>query len=718
MSPVCLRSKKLFSLCLLALLTAGVAVPALHAQDFRKQVIYQIITDRFFDGDPTNNNPPQSPGMYDPTKTNWQAYWGGDFAGIQDKLPYLKKMGITAIWISPAVDNINVPMTGPDGKPVPYLFAPYHGYINRDFMRVEEHFGSSRNDWKAFDAMTAAAHSDGIKIVLDFSPNDSNLTFTAEHGNLYDNGKLLATYDHDPQGMFHHNGMLTDINNAYQLQYYNVFGLADLNQDNPTIDRYIKDSIHQFQDHGVDAVRLDAVRHITWGWSYSFANSVYSYKPSFIFGEWFMGGPRDPFYSDACKFANHSGMSLLDYPFAIAIRDVFANDKSFSEIQQILASEDRDFDHPLDLVTFVDNHDIPRLLSVHNNRHRLDEATALVLSARGIPVVYYGDEQYLHNDTDGGRDPYTRVWMSSYDTHTVGFRLVQRLAALRQSNDALAYGNMQMLRVEPDVFVFERRFANDVVLVAINKSETASATIPSLATSLPPGTYRDVLAGLMDGTRLRVHSAAGESQSAPLLLAPHSVSVWQSTRPAGGPEVGSIGPTIGQPGMQITIAGQRFGAAPGSVLVGNVAAPVRSWSGETVSFAIPAMPPGQYSVRLRTAQGAESNPVPFTVIRNRLIPVTFTVNNVPLLPDASVYLTGNTVGTGQWKTDPSVAPGPFLCPHAPTCFLDISAPAGAALDFRLFQIARNGSLHPEGGDNHTFTVPNSGTGSVTVDWQR
>ncbi len=721
MSPVCLRFKKLFdrSLCLLALLTAGVAAPALHAQDFRKQVIYQIITDRFFDGDRTNNNPPQSPGMYDPTKTNWQAYWGGDFAGIQDKLPYLKRMGITAIWISPSVDNINVPMTGPDGKPVPYLFAPYHGYINRDFMRVEEHFGSSRNDWKAFDSMTAAAHADGIRIVLDFSPNDSNLTFTAEHGNLYDNGKLLATYDHDPQGMFHHNGMLTNINDAYQLQYYNVFGLADLNQDNPTIDRYIKDSIHQFQDHGVDAVRLDAVRHITWGWSYSFANSVYSYKPSFIFGEWFMGGPQDPFYSDACKFANHSGMSLLDYPFAIAIRDVFANDKGFSEIQKMLDREDRNFAHPLDLVTFVDNHDIPRLLSVKDNRHRLDEAEALVLTARGIPVIYYGDEQYLHNDTDGGRDPYTRVWMSSYDTHTVGFRLVQRLAALRQSNDALAYGSMQMLQIEPDVFVFERRFANDVVLVAINKSEAASATIPALATSLPPGNYRDVLTGLMDGSRLRVRrGAGGQSETGPLALPPHSVSVWQSARSASGPEVGSIGPTIGQPGMQITIAGQHFGASQGSVLVGSAAAAVRSWTDETVTFTIPAVPPGQYSVRLRTAQGSESNPVPFTTIENRLIPVTFTVDNVPLLPGGSVYLTGNTVGTGQWKTDPSIAPGPFLCPHSPTCFLDISVPAGKALEFRVFLIARDGSLHSERGGKHAYAVPNSGTGSVTVDWQR
>ena len=71
--------------------------PSIHAQDFKKQVIYEIITDRFVDGDPTNNNPGQSAGLYDSTKSDWQAYWGGDLAGIQSKMTYLKGLGITAL---------------------------------------------------------------------------------------------------------------------------------------------------------------------------------------------------------------------------------------------------------------------------------------------------------------------------------------------------------------------------------------------------------------------------------------------------------------------------------------------------------------------------------------------------------------------------------------------------------------------------------------------
>ncbi|MDQ3745446.1 MAG: alpha-amylase family glycosyl hydrolase, partial [Acidobacteriota bacterium] len=91
---------------LLAMLVALGAV-ATRAADFKREVIYQIITDRFFDGSSANNNPSQSSGLYDSTKTNWRAYWGGDLAGIQQKMSYLAGLGVTAIWISPPVDNLN-----------------------------------------------------------------------------------------------------------------------------------------------------------------------------------------------------------------------------------------------------------------------------------------------------------------------------------------------------------------------------------------------------------------------------------------------------------------------------------------------------------------------------------------------------------------------------------------------------------------------------------
>src|SRR3982075_920350 len=123
-----------------------ISVSIASAQDFKKQVIYQIITDRFANGSTANDNPPQSAGLFDSTKTNWHLYWGGDLTGIQQKLSYLKGMGVTAIWISPPVDNLNLNI--PDGSNNPT--APYHGYSARDFKRIEEHFGSSTNNRTAF----------------------------------------------------------------------------------------------------------------------------------------------------------------------------------------------------------------------------------------------------------------------------------------------------------------------------------------------------------------------------------------------------------------------------------------------------------------------------------------------------------------------------------------------------------------------------------------
>src|SRR5216683_120836 len=238
------------------------------ATDFKREVIYQIITDRFFDGSTANNDPPQSAGLYDATKTNWRVYWGGDLQGIQQKMSYLAGMGVTAIWISPPVDNLNTNIPDGGGNPT----AAYHGYQGRDFKRIEEHFGNPSNTWTDFDNLVTAAHQSGIKVIVDFAPNHSTTDNAGEFGALYDNGTFLGNYTSDTNGYFHHNGNISNFDDRYQLQYYALFDLADLNQENATIDGYLKAAAQQFQQHGVDGFRIDAVKHATWGWEYSLAN--------------------------------------------------------------------------------------------------------------------------------------------------------------------------------------------------------------------------------------------------------------------------------------------------------------------------------------------------------------------------------------------------------------------------------------------------------------
>jgi glycosidase len=698
--------------CVLASAIAFIA-PFLAAQDFKKQVIYQIVTDRFFDGDTSNDNPAESPGLFDSTHTQWQAYWGGDFAGIQNQLPYIKGMGATAIWISPVVNNENLNCAGSG------ISAPYHGYWSRDFMNIEEHFGDNSNSFVAFDNLVTALHNNGIKIIVDEANNHSNPDNCGEFGSLYNNGSFMAAANNDPNGYFHHNPDISNYDDRYQLQYYTLEDLADLNQENPTIDAYLKSAAAQLGSHHVDAFRLDAVKDVTWGWQYSFANSVFNNAPAFLFGEWDQSGTSDPLYPDSYKFANLSGISLLDFPLNTAIRDVFASNNAFSEIDSTINAENSNFTYPNDLVTFFDSQDEARLLTLNDNQNRLQEAMAFLLTGRGIPIIFYGDEQYLFNNTNGGTDPYNRVWMSSFSTTTPAYQLIAKLTALRQSNDAVGYGTWKQRWINSDVYIYERQFFNDVVLVAINKNDATSYPISGLYTALPAGTYADYLGGLQGGNGLTVATGSGGNNPANnYTIAPHSVSVWQYQLPASTPEVGSIGPHVGQPGMTVTIAGDGFGATTGSVLFGSSAATIQSWSNTSVTFKVPSVANGLYHVQLNSSAGPAANTISFTVLAGKLIPVTFTVINAnPTNPGDYIFVTGNTVELGNWGTTFQTAIGPMLDPNYPDWFLNVSLAAGQNIQFKFIDMQANGEVIWENGPNHSYTVPTSGTGVVNANWQ-
>ncbi len=424
-------------------------------------------------------------------------------------------------------------------------------------------------------------------------------------------------------------------------------------------------------------------------------------------------------FHDAYKFANKSGINLLDFPLSTAMRDVFANDSGFQEIDGTLSQENANFTWQNDQVTFVDSQDLTRLLSVNNNTNRLNEALAFQLTTRGIPVIYYGDEQYLHNDTNGGNDPYNRPQMTSFSTTTPAYKMIGALSALRQTNDALAYGSSGQRYITNDVYVYERRFFNNIVLVAINKNNTSSYTISNMNTALPSGAYTDYLGSLLSGTSLTVHAGTGGNNPVSTVVLPaNSVSVWQVTGGEPGPSVGSIGPTVGQSGMRVTIAGDNFGATAGTVAINNVAASIQAWSNTSVTFTVPNVANGVYQTQLKSSSGAVANPIQFTVLAAKLIPVTFTVNNAtPTSPGDYIFLTGNTVELGQWGTTFDTAVGPMLDPSYPNWFLNVSVPAGQSIQFKFVKIAANGTVTYEGGSNHSYIVPTSGVGTVNVNWQ-
>lgn len=696
------RKLSLF-LCLLMVLTMSMATWAL---DFKGEVVYQIMVDRFYDGDTTNNNPAKAPGLYDASKSNWKLYWGGDLKGITAKIPYLSRMGVTALWITPVHDNIDVAATY-NGQ----ANAGYHGYWARDFKKIDEHFGT----WTDFDTMISTAHQYGIKVIIDYAPNHTspvdvtNPNF-AERGALYYNGTKWDDAYYDSHGYWHHNGGITNWDDRYESQYKNLADLADLAQEHSSIDSYLREAAIDMVNHGVDGFRIDAIKHMTMGWQLSLADHIFKAKDVYMTGEWYLGGYGDALYGDNVKFANRTGIAPLDFYMNKAIRDVFGYNANFSTINDAVIKIGNDYKWKNDLPVFIDNHDMARFLTINNNYTRLHQALAFVLTCRGIPLIYYGTEQYLHNDTNGGSDPWNRPMMASWDENTTAFKLIKKLSDLRKTQPALKYGDMAQRWINNDVYIFERKFFNSVVLVAINKGGSQTY-VSGLHTALPNGTYSDYLA-LMSGVSITVSSGNVTSFNLPA----NSVSVWTYKASATTPQIGSIGPVLGRAGNKVTIGGEGFGTTRGTVYFNTTAATINTWSANKIEVTVPTVGSGIVPVKVVTTAGT-SNTIDYEVMTDKLIPIVFTVKNATTNYGDQIYLTGDVQELGKWSTDTGKMYGPLLCPNYPEWYIVAAVPAGKTINFKFVKISSTGTVTWEGGSNHTYTVPTTGTGNATVYWQ-
>jgi len=675
-----------------------------NAVNYSTDVIYQIVTDRFLD-DNTSNNPTGD--LYDSTHTSLKKYFGGDWQGIINKINdgYLTDMGVTAIWISQPVENIYAVLSDSTfgGS------TSYHGYWSRDFKKTNPYFGSFTD----FQNLINTAHAHNIKVIIDFAPNhtspasETDSTY-AENGKLYDNGTLLGGYTNDTNGYFHHYGG-TDFSSYEDGIYRNLYDLADLDQQNSTIDSYLKAVIKLWLDKGIDGIRLDAVKHIPFGWQKNFMDTILSYRPVFTFGEWFLG--TNEVDSNNTYFANESGMSLLDFRFAQKVRQVFRdNTDTMYGLDSMIQSTTADYNFINDMVTFIDNHDMDRFYTGSSTRP-VEQALAFTLTSRGVPAIYYGTEQYM----TGNGDPYNRAMMTSFSTTTTAYNVIKELAPLRKSNPAIAYGTTIQRWLNNDVYIYERQFGNNVALIAINRNLSTSYNITGLYTALPAGTYTDVLGGLLNGNNI---SVASDGSVTPFTLGVGEVAVWQYVSSSNSPLIGHIGPTMTKAGQTITIDGRGFGTTAGQVLFGTTAGTIVSWEDTEVKVKVPSVTPGKYNITLKTSSGATSNTYNnINVLTGNQVCVRFVVNNASTVYGENVYLTGNVAELGSWDTSKAI--GPIfnqVVYQYPMWYYDVSVPAGTTIQFKF--IKKNGStITWEGGSNHTYTVPSTGTGTVIVNWQ-
>ncbi len=405
-----------------------------------------------------------------------------------------------------------------------------------------------------------------------------------------------------------------------------------------------------------------------------------------------------------------------------AIRNVFGSNANFSEIDAVLTQEASNFTWDEDLVTFVDNHDMTRFLSLNNNNNRLHQAMAFIFTQRGIPCIYYGTEQYLHNDTSRRRRP-----VQPPDDERL-LDLDDRLHFDQPAVHAPAQQHGHPLRLDAAALDEQRRVHLRTQVLRQRRARRHQQERLDAITTSPASTRRsrraltaDYLTGLIGGSSINVTAGTGGNNPvAAFNLPANTVAVWQFTESGGTPQVGSIGPTVAQPGVKVTIGGKNFGATQGNgnVKFGTTNAAITSWSDTKIVVTVPTVTNGNYNVTVTKNGGQVSNGIQFTVLQAKLIPVTFTVYNAsPTQTGDYIFLTGNTVELGNWSTTWDGATGPMLTPNYPNWFINASVPAGKTIQFKFIKIAANGAVTWEAGANHSYTVPTSGTGFVNVNWQ-
>jgi len=458
--------------------------------EFRQETIYFLVVDRFYDGDPENSEGP-NPELYDPEAKDWGKYWGGDLQGVIDKLDYLKDMGVTAVWLTPLFEQVEA------------LFieqAAIHGYWIKDFKRLNPRFiakgdNPSINQTQetkdtVFDKLVYELHQRNMKLVLDIVCNHSNPDFSGKKGELYDDGVKIADFNDDKDNWYHHYGEVQNWEDEWQVQNCELSGLATFNENNIAYRNYIKSAIKQWLDRGVDALRVDTVKHMPiWFWQ-EFNADILAHRPDvFIFGEWIYSDPRN---ERSVEFVNESGMTILDFGLCVAIREVLGKgaEAGFSLVQDVLDLDYRYYG-ATELITFIDNHDMPRFQSLNPDPEMLRVAICLIMTTRGIPCIYYGTEQYLHDDTEGGNDPYNRPMMEKWDTDSPIYRDVRLLSGLRRLNPAISMGSQWQKYLTPDVYCYVRRYRDSVVFVAMNRGN--SVTLEEVDTELPDGEHTEVL---------------------------------------------------------------------------------------------------------------------------------------------------------------------------------------------------------------------------------
>jgi cyclomaltodextrin glucanotransferase len=477
-------------------------------EPFAAESVYFIVTDRFVDGDPANNQEDQGgaelhtfdrPIQIDGLPPANIGYLGGDFKGVLKNADYIADMGFTAIWLTPIIDNPDEAFTGGkapgEGGSNDKGKTGYHGYWGVNFFELDEHLPSAGLDYADLTRQLSEEH--GIKTVLDIVCNHGSPSFSMTHdqpgyGEIYDaDGKLLA--DH---GNLHPSEL--DANNPLHAFYRHepdLAELSDLDYDNPDVLDYCVAAQLKWLEQGASAVRIDTIKHMPLEFWRAFAERIRKRRPGlFMFAE---AWSFDAGFLSQYTYPENGGISVLDFPGREAMTEVFGSGGgSYSRLASYLHLDSGVYHNPYELMTFYDNHDMSRLDA---DADGFIDANNWLFTSRGIPVVYYGSEIGFRAGADqhaGNRDYFGQENIESAKNHPIRNALAS-IATVRKRSIALQRGLQLNLELATDTAAFFRVYQHDGVnqtaLVLLNKGDTG--TVIDAGNWLYDATWRDANSG-------------------------------------------------------------------------------------------------------------------------------------------------------------------------------------------------------------------------------
>jgi glycosidase len=459
--------------------------PAINFQGITSDdVIYLIMLDRFSNGDASNDAPPGSPPEAN-DRRNPRSYHGGDLRGIIKHLPYLKELGVTALWLTPWYDNWNGVYTC--DKP----WCPntsYHGYGATDYYGVEDHFG----DMQTLRELVQTAHALGLKVIQDQVANHIGV-----HHEWAINSPLAdwfhGTLKSHPRNPFHGDALLSphasEAERRPTLDGWFADDLPDMNQEETEVSRYeIQNALWWVGMTGIDGIREDTIQYMPRPFIHDLLGALHrQYPKMWMVGEVF---DRDPVHTSFFIGGREgwdgveTGLdSVFDFPLWQTSLDVFRGEKPVRALRDSL-KYDALYPDPNRLTTMLSNHDVRRTVSLE--KMTLEGAmlhTAFLLSVRGTPQLYYGDEIALEgmDDPDNRRDFPGGFPGDARDAFMKGGRDAreQRMyewtrdwLRFRREHEALRRGSLIDLAYDDDVYVYARKSATEILIIAINRAAT------------------------------------------------------------------------------------------------------------------------------------------------------------------------------------------------------------------------------------------------------